>query len=200
MAAERACGLTTPSELGAEIVDRLIGSKTSFYVSEMERHGKQAPARKRRQEEARRELPRAKKGFRWAFRKIKSTENLTDEEEAAVNEALGDYFRTKEDASGRDRWQEQRVKHVFRTSPTQASFDNPPRSTLLTELLLVPVWELIERHGAKLSERRVAQLVHEIVVSFLPLALTQGLTVEAVRKRTNDALLRKMVRSADKES
>lgn len=194
IAAERACGLSPGSKLGALIVDLMIRSKIGFFVREMETHARTARARRRQQQQAKKDLPEVVRRWRLALRKVRSTEHPTAAEESEIKDAIAAYFRTRDLASGRhyDRRQRQRIENAFRRLPGQISADNPTRSSMLTDLLLVPLWELIEEHGKgrNLSERRVAALVREIVVSFLPLALARGLTVEAVRRRTSDALLR----------
>ena len=82
---------------------------------------------------------------------------------------------------------------MYRDSSATLPLDNPQRSTVLTNLLLVPIWKLIEGNASEcLSSRNVAGLVHEIVASFLPLKLTRRLTANSIRSRVESALLRKI--------
>ena len=196
--AERVCRLPVDrhESVAGKIVDLMIRMKISIWVWDAETADKRAVAIRRRQAAARKRKPRVNQRLSWALRTIRSKETLSAEENAACNQALSDHRELYEDLRGRDKIADSRRELVYRNSSATLPLDNPQRSTVLTDLLLVPIWELIEGSAGHLarserpSSRQVARLVYEIVASFLPPKPTRRLTANGIRSRVEAALLR----------
>jgi hypothetical protein len=74
-------------------------------------------------------------------------------------------------------------------------FESLSRSAILTDLVLVPLFELIEGK-TKLPTRAVARHVYQLVVAYYPRALTGPLNAEAIRRRTDTAIVRATIRGS----
>ena len=179
--------------VAAEIVDLTIRRKVSTWVWDAEGSEKRAAGLRQRQEAARKRAPRVKRRLSRAMRTVRSKETLSAEEDAECSQAFSDYWELLEDQRGRDAVADSRRGLVYGDPSATLPLDNPQRSTVLTDLLLVPIWKLIEDNASGcLSSRKVAGLVHEIIASFLPLKLTRRLTANSIRSRVESALLRKI--------